>query len=311
MSDPGSGYFRLNSSNQASVTAMAIDDISYDGNIDVQGWVRTWDDSSSTVKGQLVLKGSDNSQTWDGAELLVYNVTSVTENSGWFQIGLSHVSGPNDAIDSLDPTFFEFYRNGDKGNTGSTGPQGSTGTSITGPQGSTGPTGNFSGTFNTNSWYNSTDGRGRLYFASTSHTYIKSSDDIIFRTSNSDTNRVLFDNSGNGHFDADVIAYSTSVSDVKFKENIKPITGALSKIVKLRGVEFDWSGTQRKGKHDIGFIAQEIEKIIPEVVTTHTLKTGEFENNPTESKTVNYSVLTSYLVEAIKELKLEIENLKK
>ena len=40
MSDPGTGYFRLNNSNQASVTAMAIDDRSYDGSIDVQGW--TW-----------------------------------------------------------------------------------------------------------------------------------------------------------------------------------------------------------------------------------------------------------------------------
>jgi len=177
-------------------------------------------------------------------------------------------------------------------------------------QGTQGTTGGFSGQFSVNVWYSSTDSRERLYFANASHTYIKSSDDIIFRTSNSNTNRVLFDNSGNGHFDADVIAYSTTVSDRKFKENVKPLTSALEKVVSLRGVEFDWNATKRKGTHDIGFIAQEIEEVIPEVITTHTLRTGEFEFNPTEAKTVNYGVLTSYLVEAIKEQQTQIEELK-
>jgi hypothetical protein len=83
--------------------------------------------------------------------------------------------------------------------------------------------------------------------------------------------------------------------------------------MKLRGVEFDWTATSRKGQHDIGLIAQEVEEVLPEVVSVKTLRVGEFGRDGDEKdfKTVNYEKMVGVLVEAVKELKAEIEELKK
>jgi len=79
-----------------------------------------------------------------------------------------------------------------------------------------------------------------------------------------------------GRIDAsnDIVAYSSS--DRRWKENIKPIDNALNKILKIGGYEFDWkelSEEERKTQHgneghDVGVIAQEVEEVLPEVVTT-------------------------------------------
>ena len=92
----------------------------------------------------------------------------------------------------------------------------------------------------------------------------------------------------------DVIAYS----DERVKENIKTIDNSLEKVNKLRGVEFNKKGEDKKS---IGVIAQEIEKILPEVVST----------DDNGMKSVAYGNITGVLIEAIKELKAEIEELKK
>ena len=92
----------------------------------------------------------------------------------------------------------------------------------------------------------------------------------------------------------DVIAYS----DERVKENIKTIDNSLEKVNQLRGVEFNKIGEDKKS---IGVIAQEIEKVIPEVV--YEDKDG--------MKSVAYGNITGVLIEAIKELKQEIEELKK
>jgi len=112
--------------------------------------------------------------------------------------------------------------------------------------------------------------------------------------------------SGNFHADADVIAYSTSVgSDIKLKKNVKDISYGLNDVLKMRAVEFDWK-EKRQGKHDIGFIAQEIEKIIPEVVQeVNTLKT-----DGDTHKVVDYAKLTSVLIKAIQEQQQQINELK-
>ena len=65
----------------------------------------------------------------------------------------------------------------------------------------------------------------------------------------------------------DVIAY---YSDERLKTNIIPISNALDKLNLIRGVYFDWNEKANKihiGKHDIGVIAQEVQKVIPEAVT--------------------------------------------
>jgi hypothetical protein len=88
----------------------------------------------------------------------------------------------------------------------------------------------------------------------------------------------------------------TANSDKKLKENIQTIENALEKVLSLRGVEFDRKDSQ---EHQIGVIAQEVEKIIPEVVY------GD------ETKSVAYGNLVGLLIEAIKEQQKQIEELKK
>lgn len=87
-----------------------------------------------------------------------------------------------------------------------------------------------------------------------------------------------------------------STSDVNLKMDIHTIQNALSITKNLRGVSFSWRETS---KPSIGIIAQELEKILPELVT---------DGNP---KTVNYNGLIGVLIESIKELSEEVEQLKK
>jgi len=105
----------------------------------------------------------------------------------------------------------------------------------------------------------------------------------------------------------DIIAYYSS--DERLKENIRPILGALDKVMAINGVMFDWIPlTEDQEIHihgnkgaDVGIIAQEIEKVLPEVVTTR-------DNG---YKAVNYEKIVALLIEAIKNQQLEIETIKR
>ena len=87
----------------------------------------------------------------------------------------------------------------------------------------------------------------------------------------------------------------TAYSDSRLKTDVKTIENAVDTVSKLRGVSFTRLDTQEKG---IGVIAQEIEEVIPEVV-----QDGAY-------KSVAYGNVVGVLIEAIKELKAEIEELK-
>ena len=92
----------------------------------------------------------------------------------------------------------------------------------------------------------------------------------------------------------DVIAFS----DKRLKENIKPIDNALKKITKLEGVSYNRIDIDDKS-NKVGFIAQDVKKVLPEVVSDNEKYLG-----------VNYGNITAVLVEAIKELKAEVDSLK-
>jgi trimeric autotransporter adhesin len=79
-------------------------------------------------------------------------------------------------------------------------------------------------------------------------------------------------------------------SDRRLKQNIVPLSSSLPKILSLNGYTFDW---KKDGKHDIGVIAQEVEKVFPDIVHTDE-KTG--------MKSVEYGNLVAPIIEAIKEL---------
>ena len=123
---------------------------------------------------------------------------------------------------------------------------------------------------------------------------------IDFHSTAGDTtnNTYRIDNTSNGNlsFSGNITAVGnvTTNSDEKLKENVITIKNALDKVLSLRGVEYDRIDG---GEHQIGLIAQEVEKIIPEVVY------GD------ETKSVAYANLVSLLIEAIKEQQTQINNL--
>ena len=106
--------------------------------------------------------------------------------------------------------------------------------------------------------------------------------------------------------DGDITAFFTS--DQRLKENVVNIPNALDKVMDINGVEFDWSSEyiETHGgedewfnrKHQVGVIAQEVEKVLPEVVA----------DRPDGYKAVRYEQLTALLIEAVKELKTELDN---
>lgn len=87
-------------------------------------------------------------------------------------------------------------------------------------------------------------------------------------------------------------------SDARLKENIVDIPDSLEKILRLRGVEFDWNKTSgREGQHAVGVIAQEVEKEFPTLV--HREPTSGY-------LTVDYAGLVAPVIQAVKELYQEL-----
>ncbi len=107
----------------------------------------------------------------------------------------------------------------------------------------------------------------------------------------------------------DIIANSIAgSSDARFKTNIEPIINPLQKVLALRGVNFKWNTTafpQRmfSDKRTLGFIAQEVEKVLPEIVQTENTEEGY--------KSVQYDKVVALLVEAMKEQQRQINQLKR
>lgn len=141
---------------------------------------------------------------------------------------------------------------------------------------------------------------------------------LVFRTSG--TERFRVNSSGNIGIGTttpsvslqvagDIIANSIAgSSDARFKSNILPIENSLQKVQQLRGVTFDWKTKefQERAFSDnraLGFIAQEVEKVLPEVVQTEKTAEGY--------KSVQYDKVVALLVEAIKEQQKQIQVLQK
>ena len=101
------------------------------------------------------------------------------------------------------------------------------------------------------------------------------------------------DNSGNVTATGDVTAYS----DIRLKSDIQPITNALDKVSQINGVTFTRVDS---GERQVGVIAQDVEKVLPEAVT-----------NGEEYKSVAYGNMVGLLIEAVKELSAQVEELKK
>jgi len=146
---------------------------------------------------------------------------------------------------------------------------------------------------NGNQWWDAEIGQMFIYYDDgTSQQWVESSANAQALSYASATNTYTL--GGNLTVNGDV----NSTSDISLKTNIKTLESATEKLIQMRGVEFDWISSE---KRSIGFIAQEVEEIFPELV------------NITENgiKTVQYQSIIAVLVESIKQLNGRIEELEK
>ena len=99
---------------------------------------------------------------------------------------------------------------------------------------------------------------------------------------------------------ADIIAFSSS--DERLKDNVTPISDPIEKLSKIGGYEFDWKDNDECSHtgHDVGVIAQEIEQVLPDIVTTRD----------SGYKAVKYEKLTALLIEVTKSQQTQIDELK-
>jgi len=152
-------------------------------------------------------------------------------------------------------------------------------------------------------FHDATTAMGHISMASSNITLksLVSDKDIIFQGNDggSGITALTLDMSAAGAatFNNDVTAFS----DARLKENVETIDNALDKVCAMRGVTFNRIDNEN-GERQMGVIAQEIQDIVPEVV-----KVNDDEDN---TLSVSYGNLVGVLIESIKELKSEIEELK-
>lgn len=193
---------------------------------------------------------------------------------------------------------------GDIGFTGSQGIQGDTG--FTGSQGATGFTGSvgFVGSRGNTGFTGSVGFVGSIGFTGSQgpSTLINATNDTTTvtlypvmigaagsnQTPKTTTTKLYFD-AATGTLSATEL---NSLSDITLKKDIKPIDDALSVINSIDGIEFNWIDNNKKS---YGVMAQQIESIIPDLVSNH------------HHKTVNYSGIIAFLIQAIKQLNDKIE----
>ena len=171
--------------------------------------------------------------------------------------------------------------------------------------------GNFDVTFNNGNWTGEKGGKIQQHGG---NMYIQYGDHVLFRNSGG-TDRVDFTSGGEGRFNGNVIAY---YSDERLKDKEGKIENALDKISKIETFYFKENELAKSLGHDndkmqVGVSAQSVKEVLPEIVSiapfdldkdTEKSKSGE------DYMTVDYAKLTPLLIEAIKELKDELKELR-
>ena len=132
----------------------------------------------------------------------------------------------------------------------------------------------------------------------------------------------IFENSPNGNlngfwkYNGTFITVGPHTSDVRLKKNIEPLTNGLDKIMKLNPVTFNWDeeivpNLAEKYPNMVGLIAQEVEEVVPEVVSktiVNSVKDGKEKGR--SYKRVLYENLVPLLIDGMKEQQRQIEELK-
>ena len=113
-SDPGAGKLKFNNANVSSASSLFIDDTDDDGT-DIQSFLRTIDDSTSTIKGHFKISNKTNAD-----DFALFTISAATEATGYHKVTCAYVSGST-SFSASEDVIITFARTGDKGDTGSTG----------------------------------------------------------------------------------------------------------------------------------------------------------------------------------------------
>ncbi len=218
--------------------------------------------------------------------------------AGRFNISSAAYSGSN-WVDT-DPLFI--LGNGAsssvRGNAFSVLKNANTGINVPAPQAALhikGTTATFDSHLRLETFGSSTDYMNLSYDGSTKFKNFGTNDEYQFRN---DENLIICRMLDNGNM---VIAGTlTQNSDARLKKNIHPLQNSLQKLLNIHGYHYNWRDTARTQQLQSGLLAQEIEQQMPELVS----------KDEEGMSSVNYSGLIPYLVEAMKELKAENEQLK-
>lgn len=134
--DPGPGELRFNSATVSSVNKVYIDNLDSTG-VSQTPWYDTWDDSTASIRGYLLIQSSAGLPT-------LFSVGGAVEAStGYYKINVTYISGPiRTSGESLSVSFYRTGNNGATGVSGATGATGLGATGATGAQGATGAVGN-------------------------------------------------------------------------------------------------------------------------------------------------------------------------
>lgn len=132
-----------------------------------------------------------------------------------------------------------------------------------------------------------------LGMSSDNNTYLRGFSGVQIQTNNG-TTAITISSSQNTTFAGTI----TENSSIRYKDNIETVKYGLDKVLQMRGVTYTKKDT---GLKELGLIAEELNEILPEVV---------LKNEEGEPDSVSYGRITAVLIEAIKDLKKEIEELK-
>jgi hypothetical protein len=245
--------------------------------------------SSSNVSNYLSILNPNSkiklTYTDDNSSFYLYNINTIAQTSATvyrYTVSLLSTYRSDVTLTTLNTKSFwvSFIERGDQGEQGIQGVQGPQGPEgPEGPQGPEGPTGGVTidtkeDDVNYNVVFTSqTTGEQNIAYVNATKLY--------FNPSTGQLNATDFN----------------SLSDANKKTNIKTVDNGLDLVNSLRGVTFNWKDN---GKASIGVIAQELEQVVPELVTT----------SPTGEKSVSYNGIIGLLIEAVKSQQKEIEDLK-